>query len=238
MTQYTLVLPKTFAYWQCLEELREGIKNRLISQGHEVSLKDAVYPGCAGIVLFGAHACPDADYTPGTIVYNSEARSSFHMQSQRYIDRLAQASEVWDWTTIAPLPWEVKCIGYHKVPGRVVHYGSLSTRRYKACRDVGAVVVVDQFGRERDKLVCSAELIIEPLYDESWEPCSLRLTHAVSNGIMILTECHPDPKWRLDLSRIKEQVEEILAMDSEARAAWLGNQRDVVENWLEIQNGR
>jgi hypothetical protein len=232
---YFLILPETFPFWQTFIELRRGIGERLKHEGHDVYYlpeitRDAPLDHC---VLFGANNCPDADFKPGCIVYQSESSNSYWLQRQSYIDRLAQASEIWGWDTHAPYPFDANDLTHApKVPGRVVHFGFLSPRRTKACLEVGAVPVCHLWGEERNRILDSAELWLELLFESDWDVCSLRIIHAASRGAMLLTECDPDPKRRLDPSRLKERVAECLAMSPAEKLKWRADQRQAAIDWL------
>lgn len=230
---YLLVLPPTFPHWQTFTDLRKGIAKRLESQGHTVAFDNAINPTypLEQQVLFGANACRDEDYMPGVVIYQGEALSSYWMKQQTYINRLAQASDIWSWQTVTPLCWEDKRLEVPVVPGRVVHVGCLSARRMQACIDVSAVPVLGLWGDDCNKILDSAELEIELLFDYRWEPCSLRLARATSRGRLLLTECHPDPAYALNWQHIKTQVERILSFTDKEKQEWLDNQRETVTNW-------
>jgi hypothetical protein len=236
-SHYFLVLPESFPFWQTFIELRRGIGERLKRDGHCVYYCDKFDPDFPlnRQILFGANNCPDSDFKPGCIVYQSESSNSYWLKKQSYIDRLAQASEIWGWDTHAPYPFDADDLTHApKVPGRVVHFGFLSPRRTKACFEVGAVPVCHLWGEERNRILDSAELVIELLFEEDWDRCSLRMLNAASRGLMMLSECDV-PERRLDPSRIKEQVAACLAMSPEEKLKWRMDQRQTVIDWLKVR---
>jgi hypothetical protein len=240
MTDYVLVLPETFPYWQTFIELRRGIGERLTKQGHDVCYLSALDDDIplTNQVLFGANACKEEDYKPGCVVYNGEVPSSYWFKNQTFINRLAKASEVWSWETHTPYPYEAEPTHVPKVNGRVVHYGFLSNRRFQALSElnttpgVSVTPLFNVWGRQLDEYLDSAELVVELLYDESWEKCSLRMFQAACRGAFCLSECDPDPERRLDPARISEQVQKCLAMSVDERLKWRVEQRQAVIDWL------
>jgi hypothetical protein len=240
MTDYVLVLPETFSYWQTFIELRRGIGERLKTQGSRVVYDNKLLDDIPleNQVLFGANACKDEDYKPGCIVYNGEAPSSYWFKNQTFINRLAQAAEVWSWETHTPYPYEARLTHVPKVNGRVVHYGFLSNRRFQALSElnqtpgVSVAPLFNVWGQKLNEFLDSAELWVELLYDEQWEKCPLRMYQAACRGALCLSECDPDPERRLDPSRICEQVQKCLAMSPEEKLKWRIEQRQAVIAWL------
>jgi len=235
--KYVLVLPETFPFWQTFIELRRGIGERLKQEGHDVEYYDKLNPAIplSQQILFGSNNCPDSDFKPGCIVYQSESSNSYWLQRQSYIDRLAQASEIWGWDTHAPYPFDADDLTHTpKIPGRVVHFGFLSPRRTKACLEVGAVPVCHLWGEERNRILDSAELVIELLYEDDWDRCSLRMLNGASRGLMVLSECDA-PERRLLPGAVKEQVAACLAMSPAEKLKWRMDQRQYVIDWLKVR---
>lgn len=229
---YLLVLP-TFPYSGTFIDLRKGVAERLKKEGHTVEFADKVDPDrpVGEQVFFGANACNASDWQFGVVVYQSEALNSPWLKSQTYINRLAQASEIWDYREVTPLCWEEERSDAAVVPGRVVLAGCLSPRRMKACIEISAVPVYGIYGDACNRILDSAELEIELLYDETWDKDPLRLARATSRGRLLLTECHPDPAYALNPKHIKTQVQMILQFTDKAKQEWLQNQRETVEQW-------
>lgn len=240
---YVLVLPESFPYWKTFIELRRGIGERLKRQGHQVTycyrLLDSV--PLSQQVLFGANACKEEDYKPGCIIYQGEAASSYWLKNQTYINRLARASEIWSWDTITPYPYEAELTHVPKVNGRVVHYGYLSNRRFKALSElnsspgVSVVPLFNVWGDELNRQLDSGELWVELLYDEQWERCSLRMFQAACRGALLLSECDPDPVRRTTPENLVSQVQRVLSMSAEEKLKWRIEQREAVIHWLDRQ---
>jgi hypothetical protein len=243
MTDYVLVLPPTFPYFQTFTELRRGIGERLKRQGHNVSyasqLTDAT--PLENQILFGSNACLDEDYKPGCSLYNGEAPSSYWFKNQKFINRLAQASHVFSWENLTPYPYEAELTNVPKVNGRVVHYGYLSNRRFKALAElnsspgVSVAPLFNVWGDELNRQLDSGELWVELLYDEQWEACSLRMFQAACRGALLLSECDPDPDRRITPANLVQQCTRVLAMSAEEKLKWRIEQREAVIHWLDRQ---